>query len=629
MIAATRIASAQTDDPARRFRTAPPDVGRQKVIADIVLNGIDVGTHEILVDGPKVTIPHSVLQDVRLGNLASDALELQPGGDTEFGFDPKTSTLDLKVGAARLQALRIGPAGDASAPLALSPEAWGGWVNYDGNIRRGFGAGVPRRRPVDGGAFAELNLTGPDFLGYSSWSYDSARDAGQATVRLDTYGTWRPSDKTLSATVGDDVSDSPGTARPFRYAGIEVGTDHSAQPGFSQSPIASITGNAAAQSSIDVYIDNQRISRSSTSGGPFTFAVPTGSASNRIVVTDVTGRQTIVTAEAPLVDAQTISEGLLLWSAGLGVARFDYGSASNHYGEDPYAHATGRYGVTDRLTATSHVEGGGGPVRSRSRGQRLGRVVARGQGQRRRERVAEGEGSLRFRRTRCFGSLGPVPERLGDPDDGPLRRRRLGVRRRPRPSHRTEPDVLPPGRRKRKPPSGLGGDEGSAVLRLLRQVRLQGHGRRRFRVPGRAADLRRRSGVRELHDERGRQDQPRLPGRTVALVRGRERVRRRRIRHHRTVGVVRSGASAGRGRGLRGMEGRRQHEFRHGVRNRGGGDPGRDWASPESRSTGSEGRPRRTGRPEGLSDTSEATSSQAIRSRAAWSWPMPGRGTCP
>lgn len=85
----------------------------------------------------------------------------------------------------------------------------------------------------------------------------------------------------------------------------------------------------------------------------------TGAGTN-VVVTDVTGRAVVLPVEVSHIDAQLLRRNLLLWSVGIGAPRFAYGSSASNYDHDAYGYANLRYGVSNALSATAHVEAGHG-----------------------------------------------------------------------------------------------------------------------------------------------------------------------------------------------------------------------------------------------------------------------------
>ena len=63
-------------------------------------------------------------------------------------------------------------------------------------------------------------------------------------------------------------------------------------------------------------------------------------------------------SEVQRADTQLLRRGLFLWSAGVGAPRFGYGASETTYDGEPYFYSNGRYGISDRLTASTHLEGG-------------------------------------------------------------------------------------------------------------------------------------------------------------------------------------------------------------------------------------------------------------------------------
>jgi len=372
-------ATAQAENPANspgdtqealasHFLTAPEAVPPQMQLVQIFVNGVDAGLQQIIVSSGTVALPAATVAALRIAGIAGDPLVLSGRADIGSQFDEAKSLLNLTVPIAMLGPNRLdfGPEG---RDLALSPETWGAYVNYDVNARRGFGGTTNGTGTIGAGAglqwggLFDLNAMMPDFIGHNSWAYDSARSGGQPLVRLDSNLTWRPAWLDLAAVAGDLISDVPisvPAARSYRFGGFQIGTDHSGTPSWTSLPVPSVSGTAQAQSSIDVFINGQRQFQTRTSGGPFSLVLPPGAAGSptSVVVTDVTGRNIILPLEVAPVDARLLRGGTFLWSAGAGAPRFSYGSASADYLVQPYGFANARYGVADNLAVSLHSEAG-------------------------------------------------------------------------------------------------------------------------------------------------------------------------------------------------------------------------------------------------------------------------------
>ncbi len=336
----------------------------QRVLVTIFVNGVEGGTHIALIKPGSVALPEATLVALR---LPADMPPLDKAPNVHFTLDKANWILKLQVPASLLGA-QVFATALSSSRETLSSETWGGWVNYSVNGRRvidqgATGLGSASTKTYGWGATAAATLIAPDYLGDAGWAYDS--DLESAPVRLDSSLTWRPVDRALAVTGGDSVSVTPpvvAEARPFRFGGVAIGTDFSGQPGWTDSPIPSVSATAQAESAVDVFVDGARVYDTRTSGGAFTVSLPpgVGGANTSVVVTDVTGKQQILSLEAPLIDAQLISRGTFLWTAGAGAPRYGYGLPGSTYQSDIYGYANGRYGVSNVLTSNLHLEGGPG-----------------------------------------------------------------------------------------------------------------------------------------------------------------------------------------------------------------------------------------------------------------------------
>lgn len=248
---------------ASHFRTAPEALPPQVQLVRIFVNGVDSGFHQIVVASGSIALPAATVAALRIAGVPNDTLVLTGRADITAQFDEAKSVLSLAVPVSMLgpSQLRIGP---DTPELKLSPETWGSYLNYDVNLRRTFGPALNGTGTTGAGAgmqyggLFDLNGLGPDLLAHNSWAYDSARRPWEPLVRLDSNLTWRPASLNLAGTVGDlisDVSVSLPAARAYRFGGLQIGTDHSAEPSWTSLPVPTVSGTAQAQSSIDVFVN--------------------------------------------------------------------------------------------------------------------------------------------------------------------------------------------------------------------------------------------------------------------------------------------------------------------------------------------------------------------------------------
>lgn len=366
-------------DLASHFKAAPDTAPDQQQLVHLEANGVDFGFQPILVAKGKVTLPPETVHVLGIIGRPGSDLELSPESGVTFELDESQGTLSLAVPVSKLASQRFAPDIDP-VQVHLSPETWGAYVNYDLNLRHDFGqllggssgtlgSGSGTRTSGFGpwGGVVDLRLIAPDAVGDFGRAYDSSRPAADALLRLDSTLTWRPDWLNIAVSAGDIVSTTTASlaeARAYRFGGLQIGTDYSSTPGWSSSPIPSVTGTAQAQSAIDVYLDGQRTFHTNTAGGPFSLVLPPGSTGigANVVVTDVTGRSVVIPIEVPRVNAQLLRQGVFLWSAGLGAPRFAYGSSVTNYDGKLYGYGNARYAAFNSITATAHAESGAGLV---------------------------------------------------------------------------------------------------------------------------------------------------------------------------------------------------------------------------------------------------------------------------
>ena len=156
--------------------------------------------------------------------------------------------------------------------------------------------------------------------------------------------------------LGDGISRPPPLlGRPVRFAGLQWGTNFRIRPDLITVPVATLSGQAALPSSVDLYVNNVLQSRNPLPPGPFSITtgpMVTGDGEVLLKVTDISGQEQLITQRF-YASTSLLAAGLSDYSFELGALRQRYGLVSNDYG-DLMAAASWRHGVNDKLT----LEGG-------------------------------------------------------------------------------------------------------------------------------------------------------------------------------------------------------------------------------------------------------------------------------
>jgi outer membrane usher protein len=153
--------------------------------------------------------------------------------------------------------------------------------------------------------------------------------------RLDTALLLDFPEYTARLTVGDSVT-GPGTlGDAVRFTGVHWATDYATRPGLTPYSLPVVSGTANVPSSIEVYLNNALVQRTSVDAGPFqlnNIPVPVGEGSVDIRMRDMLGQ--VQQLSVPyLVSPQIIAAGLTTVDLAAGVVREDYGLENFAYGQ--------------------------------------------------------------------------------------------------------------------------------------------------------------------------------------------------------------------------------------------------------------------------------------------------------
>ena len=281
------------------------------------------------------------------------------------GMGVRYDAVTQSVALTLPDSLRIARRLDASAqsPATLSPSATGVVLNYSGFAQSQYA--MDTSRPMFDAAAVTLDGRAYSRFGILSQSgIVTAIPSGTPGLRLDT--TWSLADEQTMRMyrAGDVITGSLSWSRPVRLGGGQVQRNFGLRPDLVTMPLPSAKGSAAVPSTVDVYVNNIKTYSAAVGSGPFAIdnvPVSSGATDTRVVVTDVTGRQTEQSA-AFFTAPELLRKGLIDYSLEAGVVRRSYGTASFDYALNPAVSATLRYGVSDRFTGELHGEATNGLI---------------------------------------------------------------------------------------------------------------------------------------------------------------------------------------------------------------------------------------------------------------------------
>jgi len=186
-----------------------------------------------------------------------------------------------------------------------------------------------------------------------------------SVVRLDSTWTRDLPERLETLRVGDSISGTGAWGQAARFGGIKFGTNFATQPTLVTTPLLSAQGEALLPSTVDVFVNGQRVASKDVAPGPFTIdRVPAinGAGQMQVVVTDALGRQQVISQ--PYYNGPSLLRaGLNEFTLDAGAIREDYTTQSNDYGDLMMA-GTFRRGITDRFTAEVHAEAESGGARA-------------------------------------------------------------------------------------------------------------------------------------------------------------------------------------------------------------------------------------------------------------------------
>jgi outer membrane usher protein len=356
----------------------PPLSGKTELVVGVSINGTAQpgGEHIIALTDGRLAASAEAIQHWRLsipairpipfGGENYYPLDAIPG--LHYNLDSATQELKITIPPANfLSSVITGVNGMQTAPKA----SLGGFFNYDvlaehdsftqaGVQTTGtLGTLSTTQSSRSGSGLFETGLFDSWGVGTSTFLWQNPIPAGtpRHVTRLETAWTYENPASMSRYQLGDNITSTGTWGRAVRFAGLQWRRDFNTQPGFITFPQPSLTGLAAVPSTVDVYVNNSKRSSEGVPVGPFQLnnvPVITGTGDVKLVVTDLLGRQQVIT-EHYYASQSLLRKGLSDYSFEFGGVRENYGILWDRYGQS-FGEATYRYGLSDSFTGELRTE---------------------------------------------------------------------------------------------------------------------------------------------------------------------------------------------------------------------------------------------------------------------------------
>ncbi len=176
-------------------------------------------------------------------------------------------------------------------------------------------------------------------------------------VRLESKWQYVDPENIRIYSLGDFISNSPDWGSSVRLAGFQWSSAYSQRGDIVTSALPQFSGSAALPSTLDLYVNQQKIYSGLVPSGPFDIKQLPFISGNEVtlVTTDATGQQSI-TKKPYYFSSKILAKGINEFSVDVGVPRYNYGLYSNDYDDATFASSAIRYGYSNSLTLSGGAE---------------------------------------------------------------------------------------------------------------------------------------------------------------------------------------------------------------------------------------------------------------------------------
>jgi len=326
-----------------------------QLFLELVLNELQTGQIiEVQAVGEHYLVARRdlIAAGLKLDAEGADPVALDSLAGVRSTYEQELQQLKLDVPVEWLPRQQIGVANAGDRIEAVS--SLGALLNYDFFYSDTEGGDAVASAYTEQRVFGDKGLLSNSGVYRQSFGGEGDLDG---YYRYDSYWRFNDQQRLLSYGAGDVISGALTWNSAVRMGGVQMSRNFTLRPDLISYPMPRFSGDASVPSTVDLFIDNTRVSSETLKPGPFTFnsaPVISGAGQATVVTTDALGRQ-VATTVPFYVTNTLLQKGLTDYSLSLGRLRQNYGLENFSYGR--YAGSgTFRYGVNDQLTLESHAE---------------------------------------------------------------------------------------------------------------------------------------------------------------------------------------------------------------------------------------------------------------------------------
>lgn len=190
---------------------------------------------------------------------------------------------------------------------------------------------------------------------YTAGLYNNKSYYGdEGTVRLDSYWQYIDAEKIRSYTLGDFTTNTVSWGNSVRIAGFQWASAYSQRSDIVTTALPQFSGSSAVPSSLDLFVDQQKIYSGDIPSGPFDIKnLPFVSGNDVTIVTKDANGQQISSTHSYYYSPELLQEGINEFSIDIGIPRFNYATESTDYDKNiVFMSGSKKNGLTNSTSLT-------------------------------------------------------------------------------------------------------------------------------------------------------------------------------------------------------------------------------------------------------------------------------------